>query len=394
MKKVLVLGGGLAGIEAAIYLRKERFDVTLVSERDYLYVYPTSIWIPTKEQSFEKTCIKLEDLQAVHGFELIVDGVKQIRAKAGSVELNSGTELQGFDYMVIALGAGKMEHEGLEHTLSICGAPEQAVALQERLDALVEQGSGRIAMGFGANPADSSAVRGGPGFELMFNVDHMLRRAGLRHRFELVMFAPMSEPGKRMGEKALKMMDQFFERLDIQRDFGTPIQEFRPNGVLFRDQSSIEADLTMFIPAGTGHPVVKDSDLPTNDAGFIRIDNHCRVMFDEVNGPDNVYAIGDVAALDGPPWRAKQGHIAEVMARNVAYNIAQHHQGSHARKGYASHLNILCVMDSGNGAAFVYRDDKRAMMIPLPWIGHRLKKMWGWYYRQSKFDKIWRLPGM
>ena len=45
-KKVLVLGGGFAGLEAAIFLRKEEYDVTLVSERDYFYIYPTSIWVP------------------------------------------------------------------------------------------------------------------------------------------------------------------------------------------------------------------------------------------------------------------------------------------------------------------------------------------------------------
>jgi len=42
MKRVLVLGGGFAGVEAAIYLRKNDLDVTLVSDRDYFYIYPTS----------------------------------------------------------------------------------------------------------------------------------------------------------------------------------------------------------------------------------------------------------------------------------------------------------------------------------------------------------------
>ena len=49
MKKIVVLGGGFAGLEAAIYLKKENFDVTLVSDRDFFYIYPTSIWIPTRE---------------------------------------------------------------------------------------------------------------------------------------------------------------------------------------------------------------------------------------------------------------------------------------------------------------------------------------------------------
>jgi sulfide:quinone oxidoreductase len=34
MRKVLVLGGGFAGVEAAIYLKQQDLDVTLVSDRD------------------------------------------------------------------------------------------------------------------------------------------------------------------------------------------------------------------------------------------------------------------------------------------------------------------------------------------------------------------------
>ncbi len=61
--------------------------------------------------------------------------------------------------------------------------------------------------------------------------------------------------------------------------------------------------------------------------------------------------------IEGPDWRAKQGHIAEVMARNVAHNIDVAEKGFGEKKGYKGHLNILCVMDSGDGAAFVYRSD-------------------------------------
>jgi sulfide:quinone oxidoreductase len=47
MMKVLIIGGGFAGLQATIELQKNNhFDVTLVSERDYLYIYPISIWIP------------------------------------------------------------------------------------------------------------------------------------------------------------------------------------------------------------------------------------------------------------------------------------------------------------------------------------------------------------
>lgn len=395
MHKVLILGGGFGGLETAICLRREGMHVTLVSERDYFFIYPTSIWIPTGESAFSDVCIPLEELKTAHGFELIIDEVTAIRSKEKKVQLKNGGDLD-YEYLVVAIGAGKMNHPGIENTLSICGAPQQSSMIKERMDALIAKGSGKIALGFGGNPKDTSGVRGGPAFEVLFNVHNLLKKKKLRDRFELTFFAPMESPGARMGPQALKMMDIFFSKLNINKHFGKKIKRFEQDGIVFADDSKLPSDLTMFIPAGDGHPVIKASDLPLNDAGFVRINDYCEVDHDFDDAPENynVLVVGDAAALDGPDWRAKQGHIAEVMARNTAYNIVAMERGETHRRGYFEHLNILCVMDTGNGAAFVYRDDKRAKMIPLPVVGHWLKKGWGWYFRNSKLRKIPRIPGM
>jgi sulfide:quinone oxidoreductase len=389
MKKVLVLGGGFAAVESAIFLIKKGFLVTLVSDRKFFYIYPTSIWIPTGESKFEDICIDLVDLQKAHHFELIVDGVTQINAQDKKITLTSGQILEGYDALVIAIGASKMKPKGIEHTLSICGAPEQSLLIKEKLDSLIKKGHGNITFGFGGNPNDTSAVRGGPGFELLFNVHNLLKKKGIRENFELTFFAPMEKPGARMGPQALNMMEIFFKRLNITKQFGKKIKMFENDGVIFEDDSKLPSDFIMFIPAGDGHEVVKNSDLPQNAAGFVKINDYC-----EVEGFTNIYAIGDVAALEGPEWRAKQGHIAEVMARNVAHNLHVNETKKGQKKGYQKHLNILCVMDSGDGAAFVYRDEKKAAMIPMPIFGHWLKKGWGTYCKLSKLGKIPRIPGM
>jgi sulfide:quinone oxidoreductase len=394
VKSVLILGGGFAGLEAAIYLRKADYDVTLLSNREYLYIYPTSIWIPTKEISFADACINLNELKDVHGFDLIIDEVEAIDAKNNSYMLKSKRLLEGFSHVILAMGSSKTKHAGREKTLSICGKPSEAVLMREKIEELVKNGSGKISFGFGGNPRDTSAVRGGPAFEMLFNVHNMLKKKGIRDNFELTFFAPMAEPGKRMGPKALKNLKAMFEKMDIKQQLGKKIERFESGAVIFEDESKIESDLIMFIPAGDGHEVVKKSDLPKNEAGFVIIDDFCQVTLEGSDAPSNIYAIGDIAALEGAEWRAKQGHIAEVMARNTAYNIVQKDNGKSELKGYAEHINILCVMDSGDGATVVYRDDSKAFMIWLPVLGHWLKKGWGKYFKLSKLGKIPRIPGM
>ena len=390
MKKIVILGGGFAGVEAAIKLRKYKYDVTLISDRSYLFIYPISIWIPVKKKSFDDVSLDLNLLASKHGFKVIIDKVEKIDNSTNTISLSKST--QSYDYLVIAMGMGKLKIEGMEHTHSICGKPKEATTIEELLDKLVKNGKGNISVGFGGNPKDptATAVRGGPAFELLFNISHYLKKKGVRDSFNVNFFAPMKEPGKRMGEKPYKKMDVFFKHYKINTYVGKKIAKFEEKAVVFEDKSKLESDLIIFIAAGKGHKVIQESNLPVSEAGFIRINELCRVQNNR-----NIYAIGDIAEIyGGPKWVAKQGHLAEVMADTAAYNIHNEITGNGKRKSYWEHLNIVCVMDSGDGAAYIKRTKKSETIIPLPIIGHWMKKAWGFYYINSKLKRMPRIPGM
>jgi sulfide:quinone oxidoreductase len=387
-KRALVVGGGFAGVEAATDLQKSGgFDVTLISDRDFLYLFPISVWVPTHGIPFERAKVSLKAVARKRGFRLAVDRVEEVRSAENLVRGAAGT--YAYDYLVVATGAEKLRPPGAEHTLSVCGNPQTGLEIRDRLDALIEEGSGSIAVGFGGNPKDRSAVRGGPAFELLFNIHILLKRKKVRGRFDLTFFAPMAEPGERMGRRALSMVDRMFTTYGIAKRVGTPIAGFDERGVAFADGSRLESDLVLFIPGAAGHGMLRSSDLPLSEAGFVRIDDTGLV-----EGTTNVYAAGDVAALEGPDWRAKQGHTAEVMARNAAFNILASDGGRPGRRGYQAHLSIVCLMDTGDGAAMVYRGRKRNVVIPLPIVGHWMKQAWGSYARLTKLGRIPRLPGL
>ena len=395
MEKVLVLGGGIGGVETAFAHSAKAFDVELISDKDYLWIYPISIWIPTKEITPEECKLPLEEIAKRNNFKFTKAKVKEIRSKEKKVivEYDDGrTEEKTYDRLVVAMGGVKKKHPGLEHTLSTCGSPEEAIKIRDRYWELIEKGGGTIAFGFGGNPKDPSGVRGGPVFEVLFNIHYHLKKLGLRDKFKLVFFAPMPKPGKRLGEKNAEKVFDFFKKIGVEYKVGVKIKEFQPDGILFEDGEKIQSDLTIFTPATDGHPVYKTaSDLPLNEAGFIKIDQYCAVP-----GTDyTVWAIGDAAAIEGPEWRAKQGHLAEVMGRIVARNIEKLIQGKpQEMESYLPHVHILCLMDMGSwGGILFMRTQKRALMIPLPKVGHWLKKLWAWYYKNSKLRKIPRIPG-
>ena len=387
--KILVLGGGFAGLEAAIKLRKYGYPVTLISDRDYMFIYPTSIWVPVGKQSFEDTKLDLKEMSEIHGFDLKIEKIEEIDIKNKKIQTNNDTH--AYDYLFIGLGMGKYEVPGMEHTLSICGKPEHSLLIKEKLENLIAKGKGNINIGFGGNPADptATAVRGGPAFELLFNISLYLKEKGLRDKIKLNFFSPSVSPGKKMGKKAFQSLDKFYERYQINTYFGKPIKEFTEVSILFKDGSKLDSDLTVFISGGKGLDIIQKSGLPLNDAGFIEINELVRV-----EGHRNIYAIGDAAAIIDHPWAAKQGHVAEVMADVSTYNFNNAMKNKDRRKSYWEKLHIVCVMDSGDAAAFIIRTKNKEWMITLPVIGHWMKKAWGWYYKNTKKKKMFRLPGM
>ena len=123
----LVLGGGFAGLESAIQLRRAGLDVTLVSDRPYLFVYPTSIWIATGEKPFEEVCLDLGDVARRHGFRFVEGSVEAISGSRRSATVD-GKELAA-DHLVVAMGGRPPRPKGVEHTFTVAGDPPNSLRL-------------------------------------------------------------------------------------------------------------------------------------------------------------------------------------------------------------------------------------------------------------------------
>jgi sulfide:quinone oxidoreductase len=104
----------------------------------------------------------------------------------------------------------------------------------------------------------------------MFNIHEMLKAKGISKNYELHFFVLMEEPGERMGKKSVDMVNSLFSSYSIQMHYGKKIKLFEKDKVVFEDDSNLQADLIVFIPASSVHNILKNSDHPLSEAGFIR----------------------------------------------------------------------------------------------------------------------------
>lgn len=385
MAKIVIIGGGFGGVETARYLRKfsgngalegEEIDITVISERDFLFLYPAAIWVPTGKAKVDELKLPLESISKKYKLKLVKDGITGFNIAENKIIGANGD--YGYDYLVIASGSEKLKKvKGLENTVSICGGPDEIADIGQRYASLLDRGEGSISFGFSGNPADESAMRGGPVFEIMLNIEHDLRSRGLRDSFDINFFAPSKDAGKKLGPAAMEKVRKLLESHGIKLNLGLKIEEFQERAVIFEDGSRLDSDLTVFVPGIAGNSRLKDSGLPLNDGGFVRVD-----MTAGVEGYDNIYAVGDTASHDGPSWRAKQGHHAQNMAKAAAFNIIGGIKGVKKRRSFP--IELLCVMDRGDGRAFfIYRHKDKSYIFGGRMM-YALKRLWKFYYVMSR----------
>jgi len=236
--------------------------------------------------------------------------------------------------------------------------------IRDRLKAML---GGTIAIGFGGNPKEPSAMRGGPMFEFLFGIDSQLRKEKRRDKFKLVFFTPAPKPGARLGPKAVKGILTEMKKRDIETHLGHKMKGFTENSVI-TEGGEFVAELILFMPGMTGNSWFNNTELPRSPGGLIQGDKHCRVA-----GWDKTYVVGDSGSFPGPDWLPKQAHMADLQAEAAAKNMVLEFAGKTPTETYKAEL--MCIVDSHTQGMLITRTEKRSIVLPANPAMHWAKRI-------------------
>ncbi len=338
--KVLVLGGGLGGLEAAFYLRwrlGERADLTLVSDRDHFISKPDTIYIPFGVDPDTLT-IPLARPTRRKGIRFVQARAGVIDPTAQLVETDAGR--LPYDHLIVATGAGLRPAEiaGLAEHAETIGTPEAMLSLRAafaRLLADARQNQRRRVL-FLVPPNNPCA---GPLYELVFMLDTWLHRNRGRRAVDIAWSTYEPAFIQAFGPRLHDVVVGEFARRGITGHADHVVDRVEPGEVRYRNGKSLPYDLLVSFPpyvAATAFP-----GLPQDERGFLATEPATR----QVVGQSAIYAVGD--AGDFP---VKQAFLAFLQADAVAERIAALVLGERPALGFDP--VSMCVMEQFDTATF------------------------------------------
>ena len=352
--RITVVGAGFAGLTALRTLRRHAPDasLTLVAPRAELHYLPGTIWIPSGLRSRADLVVPLDEFlrrerisfHRAHATGLSADG-RILHTEAGDIP-NDG--------LVIATGARFIRKlPGIEHAIIPCEGVDAGEAIRDRLAALE---GGTLCFGFGSNPNEPIAMRGGPVFEFTLGIETLLRKQRRRERFRLVFFSPSEKPGQRLGDKAVGLILGEMRKRGIDTVLGEKPQRFEADAVQL-ERTRIDSAMTLFMPGLTGQAWLDDTTLPRSPGGFVQGDAQCRVP-----GFDCTFVTGDGGSFPGPDWLPKQAHQADLQAEVAARNLLRTLRGEPAEEAFTAEL--VCIVDTLDRGLLVTRKGSGGRALP------------------------------
>jgi sulfide:quinone oxidoreductase len=216
MARVVILGAGIAGHTAARYLNKwvgKQHEVVVVSPNAKWNWIPSNIWVGVGQMKEEEVTFDLAevykktrvDFRQARALSINPEGNAETPSPFVTVEYTIAgkagvQENITYDYLVNATGPklnfGATPGLGPEHghTVSVCTAShalEANAKLQTVIDAMKAGERKTIVIGTGHGMCTCQ----GAAFEYIYNVDHVLREAGVRDMARIVWISNEYELG-------------------------------------------------------------------------------------------------------------------------------------------------------------------------------------------------------
>lgn len=387
MPKILIVGGGYAGFYTALKLEKRlragEAEVTIVDPLPYMTYQP---FLP------EVAAGSIEPRHAVVSLRRHLGKTTVVTAKITGIDHASKTatvtpeigEPWTIDYDIVVVTAGSVSR-----TFPIPGVADEAIGMKSIEEAMAVRDRVLTNFDTAANlPAGAERDRlltftviggGFAGIEI-FGELRSLASSLLRYypnlTFDDTHFHLIEALGRIMPEVSLKTSHWVLKNLaqrGAEVHLETQLTSAVGGTIELSTGESFESDLVVWTAGVMANPVIRNTDLPVEERGRLRVGADLRVIDDDGVIPD-AWGAGDVCAVPDLTGGGVGGFCvpnaqhAVRQGKLLAKNIVGHLRGDDPREYFHKNQGAVAGIGLGDG---VFQSGKIAIKGVIAWFVHR-----------------------
>ncbi len=301
-KRVVIVGGGFAGINAAKGLAKLPVDVTLIDRKNHYTFQPLLYQVALAVLSPADIAQPIRSiLQKQQNAEVLMDEVVGFALDKRRVCLKSGPVIE-YDYLILATGSthSYFGHEDWAKLAPGLKTIEDATEIRRRVLLAFELAERQMVETGSHPPLNFVVIGGGPtGVELagaISDIAKLYMAKDFRHidprKAKVLILEGSPKVLGAYPEDLQKSAVKQLQGLDVTVRTGAHVTEIQPGYVMIGEER-IDAVVTLWGAGVQASPLGRMLGVPTDKKGSVMVDEHLNPQ-----GYPEIFVCGDLAHID------------------------------------------------------------------------------------------------
>jgi len=326
-KKIILVGGGFAGMEFARRMRNRGHDILLIDKQNHHQFQPLF---------YQVACSMVEPSSIAFPFRRMFQGTRNMEYRMASVlQVNSEekyivTDIGnfGYDYLVLAIGCTTnfFGNEEIAKNALTLKTTQEAIHVRNHIltnfeTVLAKNDDER------AEYLNIVIVGAGPtGVELSGSFAEMKSKILPKDftffdfsKLNIILIEGSPNTLNAMSDNAKKASREYLEKMGVQIRTETVVKHYDGHQVTLSDGEIIQSRNVIWAAGVIGNKVEGLDKAEIVRGNRLKVDRHNKVM-----GYDSIFAVGDIAYMETPLYPNGHPQLANVainQAKNLAKNL-------------------------------------------------------------------------
>lgn len=389
-ERIVVLGGGFAGLNFVKHIDKSKYNVALVDKHNYHAFPPLFYQVASSELDPTSICFPFRRelrKKGVKGTDFHIGEVKAVDVEKKCIITNY--ETIPYDKLVIALGTTNnfFGNPKLIEDVYTLKSTDEAIRIRNEILFRCERAAVEPDADKRRRMLSFVVIGGGPaGVEIAGAIGE-LKRYILRRDYPEIPVDDLNitivEGSSRllgtMSEDASETALRDLKQLMVNVSLGRLMKTYSDNIITLDDGSTIYSEMVIWTAGVTGSPVefIGTDYKPGRGARFAT-DDYCRVT-----GLDNIYAIGDINFMTSEQFPHGLPQLAQVAIQQGNFLAKSLNKGSFDKPFSYKDKGAMATIGRNRAVADLHKIHLNGFVAWLAWMFIHLISLLGMRSKMS-----------